>query len=311
MQLTLAGGALSALAPVLPYQAIAAPGQVAEADGPPGPKWLAERIQAATPDTQPLSDKLTPYEHVTSYNNFYEFGYDKADPAKYADSLKPHPWTLTVDGEAEITGSFNLEDLLSKVTLKERIYRLRCVEAWSMVIPWIGFELGELLKQFKPTSAAKYVAFETLRDPEQMPAQSSLFSTIEWPYREGLRMDEAINPLTILAVGLYGKILPNQNGAPLRLVVPWKYGFKSIKSIVKISFTRKQPPTSWNISAPGEYGFYANVNPKVSHPRWSQATERRLPSGLFRPNIIDTQLFNGYAEEVAHLYQSMDLSKHY
>lgn len=306
MRMALAGGALAA-APL----AGAKPSFVADAPVQTGPAWLSQRIEEAQAQQTPVEDKLTPYEHVTSYNNFYEFGYDKSDPAKHASALKPHPWKVEIAGHAEKTGRFNLEDLLGKVALTERVYRLRCVEAWSMVIPWVGFELGELLKQFQPSSKAKYVAFETLYAPEQMRAQGSAFSTIDWPYREGLRMDEAMNPLTLLAVGLYGKVLPNQNGAPLRLVVPWKYGFKSIKSIVKIEFTEKEPPTSWNISAPNEYGFYANVNPKVSHPRWSQASERRLPSGLFSPNIIDTQMFNGYGEQVAHLYKGMDLRKYY
>lgn len=306
MQMTLAGSALAA-APL----SRAKPNFIAAADGPEGPTWLQNGIANAKAYEQTVTDKLTPYEHVTSYNNFYEFGYDKSDPAEHAHTLKPHPWQLEVTGLANKTGKFNLEDILNKVTLVERVYRLRCVEAWSMVIPWVGFELGELLKQFEPTSKAKYVAFETLYAPDQMRAQDSVFSSIKWPYVEGLRMDEAMHPLTLLAVGLYGKPLPNQNGAPLRLVVPWKYGFKGIKSIVKISFTEKEPPTSWNISAPREYGFYANVNPNVSHPRWSQASERRLPSGLFSPNIIDTQMFNGYEEEVASLYKDMDLAKYY
>ncbi|MBU2887536.1 protein-methionine-sulfoxide reductase catalytic subunit MsrP [Gilvimarinus agarilyticus] len=306
MQLTLGAGALAAAS-----GAGAKPGFVADAGAAVGPDWLKQKIADAEPYGEKVTDKLTPYEHVTSYNNFYEFGYDKSDPAKHSGTLQPHPWKVEIAGHAEKTGAFNLEDLLAKVTLRERVYRLRCVEAWSMVIPWVGFELGELLKQFKPTSRAKYVAFTTLLDSKQMPEQASRFSTIDWPYREGLRIDEAMNPLTLLAVGLYGKPLPNQNGAPLRLVVPWKYGFKSIKSIVKIEFTEKQPGTSWNVRAPNEYGFYANVNPEVDHPRWSQASERRLPSGLFSPNIIDTQMFNGYADEVAHLYKGMDLRKHY
>nr|WP_084005010.1 protein-methionine-sulfoxide reductase catalytic subunit MsrP [Gilvimarinus polysaccharolyticus] len=289
--------------------ATAKPSFVADADVS-SPSWLSQKLAEASADTATLDDKLTPYEHVTSYNNFYEFGYNKDDPAKHSDTLKPHPWNVEIAGEAEKTGSFNLEDILSKVELQERVYRLRCVEAWSMVIPWIGFELGSLLKQFNPTSRANYVAFTTLEDALQMPAQGNAFSTIDWPYVEGLTMAEAMHPLTLLAVGLYGKALPNQNGAPLRLVVPWKYGFKSIKSIVKIEFTQKQPPTSWNILAPNEYGFYANVNPEVDHPRWSQATERRLPSGLFSPNIIDTQMFNGY-DEVASLYKNVDLRKNF
>lgn len=228
-----------------------------------GPDWLKRQIALAEADTKPLSEKLTPYEHVTQYNNFYEFGYNKDDPAKNAQSFQPHPWQVDIAGEANKTGKFNLEDLLKGQNLQERVYRLRCVEAWSMVIPWIGFPLADLLKCFEPNSRAKYVAFTTLKDAKQMPGQKSAFSSIDWPYVEGLRLDEAMHPLTILAVGLYGRILPNQNGAPLRLVVPWKYGFKSIKSIVKIEFTEKEPPTTWNISAPKEYGFYANVNPKV------------------------------------------------
>lgn len=256
-------------------------------------------------------EALTPESDVISYNNFYEFGTDKSDPKKHAHKLTVKPWSVSVEGEAEITGKFNLEDILEGQALEERIYRLRCVEAWSMVIPWVGFPLGSLLKKFKPTSKAKYVAFETLQRPSEMQGQRSVFASLDWPYREGLRIDEAMHPLTILAVGLYGKELPNQNGAPLRLVVPWKYGFKSIKSIVSIRFTEQQPVTSWNISAPGEYGFYSNVNPQVSHPRWSQATERRLPTSLFKPTRIKTQMFNGYAEQVASLYSNMDLRKFY
>ncbi len=277
------------------------------------PEWLRKQLLSSSPNTMPLAeaDKLTPYEHVTQYNNFYEFGLDKEDPYKRSGNFNPHPWKVEIAGHAEKTGSFNLEDLLAGVDLEERVYRLRCVEAWSMVIPWIGFPLATLIKRFAPTSNAKYVAFTTLHDPKQMPGQKSRLSSIDWPYVEGLRMDEAMNPLTLMAVGLYGRTLPNQNGAPLRLVVPWKYGFKSIKSIVKIEFTDKQPVTTWSKSAPREYGFYANVNPAVDHPRWSQATERRLPSGLFSPNIISTRLFNGYAEEVADLYKGMDLARYY
>lgn len=291
--------------------AMAEPGYIAAEAENKGPDWLKQQIAAASADKKILSDKLTPYEHVTEYNNFYEFGYNKDDPAKNSQKFQPHPWKVEIAGEAGKTGVFNLEDILKGMDLEERVYRLRCVEAWSMVIPWVGFPLASLLKRFEPTSKAKYIAFTTLKDPKQMPGQKSAFSSIDWPYVEGLRIDEAMHPLTLLAVGLYGRTLPNQNGAPLRLVVPWKYGFKSIKSIVKIEFTEKEPPTTWNISAPQEYGFYANVNPKVDHPRWSQATERRLPSGLFSPNIIDTQLFNGYADEVASLYKGMDLTKFY
>lgn len=277
----------------------------------PGPAWLKQQVAAAATNTQAITETLTPWDHVTGYNNFYEFGYDKTDPSENSDSFKAHPWSVEIAGEVAKPGTYNFEDLMKGMALEERVYRLRCVEAWSMVIPWIGFSLGDLLKRFEPTSKAKYVAFTTLERPSEMPGQKSSFSTIDWPYREGLRIDEATNPLTILAVGLYGKLLPNQNGAPLRLVVPWKYGFKSIKSIVRIELTEKQPKTTWSMIAPDEYGFYANVNPEVNHPRWSQATERRLPSGLLKPNIIPTQPFNGYAEEVASLYAGMDLKKYY
>jgi len=251
---------------------------------------------------------LTPSDKVSGYNNFYEFGTGKADPAEYAGTLRPHPWTVSIGGEAEVTGKFSLEDILKPHPLQERIYRLRCVEAWSMVIPWIGFPLADLLRRFKPTSRAKYVAFKTLYDPAQMPGQRR--TVLPWPYVEGLRIDEAMHPLSLIAVGVYGHALPNQNGAPLRLIVPWKYGFKSIKSIVSIDFTEQQPPTSWNRSAPYEYGFFANVNPAVDHPRWSQKSERRIGAGysLFNPRIA-TRPFNGYAEQVAHLYQGMDLRR--
>jgi len=251
------------------------------------------------------NEKLTDYGSITSYNNFYEFGTDKASPAKHAHRLTTSPWSIVVDGEAKKTGKFNLEDILKPHTLEERIYRLRCVERWSMVVPWVGFPLADLIKRFEPTSRAKYVAFETLHRPEEMIGQKR--SVLEWPYVEGLRMDEAMNPLTILAVGLYGKDMPNQNGAPIRLVVPWKYGFKSIKSIARISFTDKEPATSWNISIPAEYGFYSNVNPEVDHPRWSQKKERRIGEFLRR----DTLMFNGYADQVAQLYKGMDLRKYF
>ncbi len=243
------------------------------------------------------------YEDITSYNNFYEFGTSKSDPARKAHMLTTHPWSVEIAGEAEVTGRFNLEDILKPQPLEERIYRLRCVEAWSMVIPWVGFPLATLIKRFKPTSKAKFVEFTTLYNPEEMPGQR--YPVLDWPYVEGLRMDEAMHPLTMLAVGLYGKEMPNQNGAPLRLVVPWKYGFKSIKSIVKIRFTETMPQTSWHRSNPGEYGFYSNVNPEVSHPRWSQARERRIGEFLKRKTLP----FNGYAEEVAHLYRGMDLKQ--
>lgn len=255
-----------------------------------------------------LSEEPTDYEDVTQYNNFYEFGTGKGDPAENAQHFKTRPWSVTIEGEVEKPGVVDIEDLITGQSLEERIYRLRCVEAWSMVVPWIGFSLANLLKQFNPTSKAKFVEFTTLHDPEQMPGQQ--ISVLKWPYVEGLRIDEAMHPLTILAVGLYGEILPNQNGAPLRLVVPWKYGFKSIKSIVKIRLTENRPKTSWNHSAPGEYGFYANVNPQVSHPRWSQKRERIIGGGLFTPKR-ETELFNGYAEEVGSLYRGMDLSRYF
>lgn len=257
---------------------------------------------------------LTPEAKVTSHNNFYEFGAQKHQPAELAQGFKVEPWTLTVDGEVEKPLTLDYNQLYSSFPLEERIYRLRCVETWSMVIPWIGFSLANLLKKASPTSKAKYVAFKTLYDPEQMPGQSSrrLGGGITYPYVEGLRLDEAMNPLTLLSVGLYGKTLPPQNGAPIRLVVPWKYGFKSIKSIVSITLTDKQPPTTWNILAPNEYGFYANVNPSVDHPRWSQASERRITSGgLFARNRIDTLPFNGYGKEVAHMYKNMNLKRFY
>lgn len=250
-------------------------------------------------------EKLTDYQDATGYNNFYEFGTDKRDPEKHAREFAPHPWSVVVDGACEKPGSYDLEDFLRPHALEERIYRLRCVEAWSMVIPWVGFPLGAALKRFQPTSKAKYVAFETLYDPERMPGQQR--RVLEWPYREGLRMDEAMHPLTILAVGMYGAELPNQNGAPLRLVVPWKYGFKSIKSIVRISFTEEQPASTWNQLQPAEYGFYSNVNPQVDHPRWSQKKERRIGDWLKQ----ETLMFNGYGDQVASLYRGMDLKKYF
>ena len=250
-------------------------------------------------------EEQTAVHDATAYNNFYEFGTDKSDPARYAGSLKTEPWSVVVDGEVARPGRVPLETLLAPHTLEERIYRLRCVEAWSMVIPWIGIPLGAVLRAFEPTSKAKYVAFETLLDPEQMPGQRRRI--LDWPYREGLRIDEAMHPLAILAVGMYGSVLPNQNGAPLRLVVPWKYGFKSIKSIVRIQLLEKQPETSWNVQAPREYGFYANVNPDVDHPRWSQKRERRIGEFTKRKTLP----FNGYADQVASLYAGMDLRKLY
>jgi sulfoxide reductase catalytic subunit YedY len=255
-----------------------------------------------------LTDKPNSYEDITTYNNYYEFGTGKSDPAANAHTLKTSPWSVEVTGEAAKPGKYTLEDILAPHTLEERIYRLRCVEAWSMVVPWVGFPLGDLLKRFEPTSQAKYVQFFTLNDRSQMPGVR--YPVLEWPYREGLRIDEAMHPLSLVAVGVYGRVLPNQNGAPLRIVVPWKYGFKSGKSIVRIHFTDRQPQTSWNMAAPQEYGFYSNVNPEVDHPRWSQATERRLGGGLFAPRV-PTLMFNGYGEQVASLYQGLDLAKNY
>ena len=256
-------------------------------------------------DGRDIQDEQTDARAILNYNNFYEFGMDKDDPAKNSHTLITEPWTVTVDGHCENRGTFSVEDLIDFNNLQERIYRMRCVEAWSMVIPWVGVSLSEIIKKLKPTSNAKYVYFETLVDKKQMPGQNK--GIIKWPYREGLRMDEAMNPLTIMAVGLYGETLSNQNGAPLRLVVPWKYGFKGVKSIVKISFVEKEPNSSWMRLAPHEYGFYANVNPKVPHPRWSQASERRI--GDFRRR--DTLMYNGYGEMVAHLYDGMDLRRNF
>ncbi|HUY83439.1 MAG TPA: protein-methionine-sulfoxide reductase catalytic subunit MsrP [Steroidobacteraceae bacterium] len=254
------------------------------------------------------TEQPTSYQDITTYNNYYEFGTGKSDPARYAGRLRTAPWSVTVGGEAEVSGTFPLEDLLRSQPLQQRIYRFRCVEAWSMVVPWVGFPLAGLLRRFKPTSKAKYVAFTTLYDPAQMPGQR--VDVLPWPYVEGLRIDEAMHPLTLLVTGLYGKALPNQDGAPLRLIVPWKYGFKGIKAIVAIHFTERQPKTTWSEVAPNEYGFYANVNPAVPHPRWSQATERRLGGGLFAPRI-PTLPFNGYGAEVAQLYRGMDLRKYF
>ncbi|MCK7594895.1 protein-methionine-sulfoxide reductase catalytic subunit MsrP [Pseudomarimonas salicorniae] len=275
----------------------------------------AEQDLAAAPpagdDPFRSIEALTRFEDATGYNNFYEFGTGKADPARHAHSLVTRPWSVAVSGEAARTGVFALEDILARMSIVERIYRLRCVEGWSMVIPWQGFELGALIRLFEPTSRAKYVAFTTLADPRQMPGVR--FPVLDWPYVEGLRIDEAMHPLTLLATGMYGRELPNQNGAPLRLVVPWKYGFKSIKSIVRIAFTETQPPTSWNRSAPDEYGFYSNVNPAVDHPRWSQKSERRLAGSGNRlfARRIPTLPFNGYAEQVASLYTGMDLARYF
>lgn len=308
------GGAMAGLT----LGALPAVGRAADAarypDVEPGKPagWFTDKLAATRWQAVTVKDEaITPFRDATHYNNFYEFGPGKGDPAANAGSLPTEPWQLVVDGEVDKPGSYALEDFVKPYQLEERIYRLRCVEAWSMVIPWLGFPLADILKRVQPTSKARYVRFETLRDPAHMPGQRSGFALIDWPYVEGLRLDEAMNPLTLMAVGMYGRELPNQNGAPLRLVVPWKYGFKSIKSIVRMSLVAEQPMTTWQGLAPDEYGFYANVNPQVDHPRWTQARERRLPSGLFSPNVRDTQMFNGYAEQVGGLYTGLDLRKYY
>ncbi len=257
------------------------------------------------PPAYRVDEKSSLESDVTGYNNFYEFGTDKKDPARNAHTLRTEPWSIVVDGEVGKPGRVPLETILASARLEERIYRFRCVETWSMVVPWVGISLGDVLKRFEPTSKARYVSFETLVDPEQMPGQRR--NVIDWPYREGLRMDEAMHPLAIFAVGMYGRVLPNQNGAPIRLVIPWKYGFKSIKSIVRIHFSDKQPNTSWNDLASDEYGFYANVNPDVAHPRWSQSRERKLGDYRKRPTLP----FNGYGDQVASLYAGMDLRRNF
>jgi sulfoxide reductase catalytic subunit YedY len=280
-----------------------APGGTAS-DGPENGMAGAGGRQAAPP----LRERLTAWRDATSYNNFYEFGPSKSDPARLAGGMRVRPWHVRIDGLVDRPGEYALEDILKGMTIEQRIYRFRCVEGWSMVVPWDGFMLRDLLARVGVRPQARYVAFETLYRPSEMPGQK--YPLLDWPYREGLRLDEALHPLTLIATGMYGRPLPNQNGAPLRLVVPWKYGFKSIKSIVRISLVERQPPTSWNTAAPDEYGFYANVNPRVDHPRWSQATERRLGGGLFAPRE-PTLMFNGYEREVAHLYAGMDLRKYY
>ena len=261
---------------------------------------------------QPLAAKQTgepnSWDEITGYNNYYEFGTGKSDPAENAHQLTTAPWTVTIDGLVDRPASYTLEDIMAKMTVEERIYRLRCVEAWSMVVPWNGFELADLLAMAGVQSRAKYVAFETVLRPDEMPGVA--YSVLDWPYVEGLRLDEAMHPLTIMASGIYGKDIPKQNGAPLRLVVPWKYGFKSIKSVVRITLTDREPPTSWNKANAREYGFYSNVNPTVDHPRWTQASERPIGGGLFAKRK-PTQMFNGYESDVATLYEGMDLSKHF
>ena len=269
---------------------------------PPGQSPLAN----VKPRVVAIDEKLNTFEEITSYNNFYEFGQGKNDPARYAGRLKTSPWTVKIDGHCNKPADYHFEDLIRPHTLEERIYRLRCVEAWSMVIPWVGIPLADILKRAEPTGKATFVEFTTLHRPSEMPGQQT--SALDWPYVEGLRMDEAMHPLTILAVGIYGKTLMNQNGAPIRLVVPWKYGFKSIKSIVRIRLVDRQPKTAWSMANSSEYGFYSNVNPEVDHPRWSQKSERRIP-GFFKSH--QTQMFNGYGDQVASLYSGMDLRKYY
>jgi sulfoxide reductase catalytic subunit YedY len=290
----LATGALTAAAPTA---------QAAEAAPSPDPRFAFTRNARYSVKEAPNS-----FRDITHYNNFYEFGTAKEDPAQNAHTLRPRPWSITVGGECAVRGTFGFDDLIKGLPLEERVYRFRCVEAWSMVIPWLGFQLSGLIQKLKPNSNAKYVQFVTLMDPKQMPGERD--DVLQWPYVEGLRMDEAMNPLALIAIGLYGQVLPNQNGAPLRLVTPWKYGFKGVKSIVKIDFVATQPHTTWAISAPSEYGFYANVNPHVDHPRWSQATERPIGKGLFAPRQ-QTLMFNGYENEVAYLYKGMDLRRNF
>ena len=266
------------------------------------------KLADVRPSVYSTDEKMNSYEDITTYNNYWEFGSGKSDPARNSGDFDPLPWQVTVDGHCEKTGTFDFDDFIKPFDLEERIYRMRCVEAWSMVIPWVGISLAEVVKHYQPTSKAKYVAFQALHDPTRMPGQRQRL--LDWPYREGLTIAEATNPLPILAVGLYGEAMPNPNGAPIRLVVPWKYGFKGIKGIVRISFTERQPHCSWQHSQPNEYGFYSNVNPEVDHPRWSQATERRIGGGVFAPRI-PTQMFNGYGEHVGHLYEGLDLRKNY
>ncbi|PKD40028.1 protein-methionine-sulfoxide reductase catalytic subunit MsrP [Methylomonas sp. Kb3] len=267
--------------------------------------WAMDNLGGLGKSKYSVTDELTPRQAVTEYNNFYEFGTSKDQPAINAGSLQTRPWTITVEGEVKKSKVFDIDELLKMAELEERVYRLRCVEAWSMVVPWLGYSLAELLKRVEPTGNAKFVEFVSLHDSAQMPGQKS--AVLDWPYREGLRMDEAMHPLTLLTFGLYGQVLPKQNGAPVRIVMPWKYGFKSAKSIVKIRLVEQQPLTSWMKAGPGEYGFYANVNPEVDHPRWSQAKERRIGEFLKRKTLI----FNGYADEVAALYAGMDLQRNF
>ena len=296
----MSGAAALALTPLL-----ASPASAAPSPPPPGQPLKATRNAAFS-----IGDAQTKFESATTYNNFYEFGVEKEDPARLAQTLKPRPWSVVVEGLVQKPKTFDVEELLRLAPMEERVYSLRCVEGWSMVIPWIGYPLNVLLKRVEPTGQAKFVEFQTLVDPEQFPGQrKGLFSLspIEWPYTEGLRLDEAMHPLTLLTFGMYGQVLPNQNGAPIRMVIPWKYGFKSAKSIVRIRLVDRQPLSTWEKSAPQEYGFYSNVNPEVDHPRWSQATERRIGEFMRRKTLM----FNGYADQVASLYTGMDLRKNY
>ena len=274
-------------------------------DQPPLAEPAAVAAEPPAPGQYDTDEPMTAYQSVTTYNNYYEFGIEKEDPARNAHTLQTRPWTISVEGEVARPQTIDVDTLLHWFTPEQRVYRMRCVEAWSMVIPWLGFPLADLIKRLEPTGNAKFIEFTTLLDPKQMPGQTD--PILKWPYVEGLRLDEAMHPLTLIAVGLYGKVLPNQNGAPLRLVVPWKYGFKGVKSIVKIRLTDTQPKTTWALAAPREYGFYANVNPAVDHPRWSQATERRIGDFTRRPTLP----FNGYADQVASLYADMDLRRNF
>lgn len=268
----------------------------------------AYKLPTFTKTSYGKDEKLTPYDDVTTYNNFYEFGTGKSEPAINSKLFRPYPWTVSIEGEVKKNKTINIDDILKLAPLEERIYRMRCVEGWSMVIPWVGFPLAQLIKWAEPTANAKYIEFVSLADPQQMSGVN--LPILDWPYIEGLRMDEAMNPLTLIALGLYGERLPNQNGAPLRLVVPWKYGFKGAKSIVKIRFTEKMPLTTWMKAGPKEYGFYANVNPQVDHPRWTQSSEKRIGAGLFAGRI-KTQMFNGYTEQVGQMYAGLDLRKNF
>lgn len=287
--------------------AIGVDGLSAQGRSPPGRDALAKLPGAASPLS--TIEKQTSYEDITSYNNFYEFGTEKGDPARHSGTLVTRPWTVAVEGEIAKPRTFDIDELMKIAPMEERVYRMRCVEAWSMVVPWIGFPLSALISQVQPTGNAKFVEFLTLADPKQMPGVRS--GVLNWPYVEGLRLDEAMHPLALLGFGLYGNVMPNQNGAPVRLVVPWKYGFKSGKSLVKIRFTEKQPVTTWVRAGPSEYGFYSNVNPEVDHPRWSQGSERRIGEDGFLQRKRKTLMFNGYAEQVGQLYAGMDLRKFY